>query len=146
MNLVTPYVGVWIEIICPALLPCPGCVTPYVGVWIEIGRGLPESRDSGVSPPMWGCGLKYPQTAAARNTEQVTPYVGVWIEIELEHSKKEGGFNVTPYVGVWIEIALACCAIFFASVTPYVGVWIEITNTAILCFYIRRHPLCGGVD
>ncbi len=90
--------------------------------------------------------MKYPQTAAARNTEQVTPYVGVWIEIELEHSKKEGGFNVTPYVGVWIEIALACCAIFFASVTPYVGVWIEITNTAILCFYIRRHPLCGGVD
>ena len=35
-NFVTPYVGVWIEIInSEATTPEP-TVTPYVGVWIEI--------------------------------------------------------------------------------------------------------------
>ena len=37
-HLVTPYVGVWIEIIKDAKIPTEEYVTPYVGVWIEILR------------------------------------------------------------------------------------------------------------
>ena len=57
--LVTPYVGVWIEI-AETFVPfsIPFTVTPYVGVWIEMtSRRKSESR------------------------YRVTPYVGVWIEI-----------------------------------------------------------------
>ena len=55
---VTPYVGVWIEIILPQAPFDIALVTPYVGVWIEI--------------------------FVARfftSIQKVTPYVGVWIEI-----------------------------------------------------------------
>ena len=34
---VTPYVGVWIEIMCLMSIAAGYWVTPYVGVWIEIG-------------------------------------------------------------------------------------------------------------
>ena len=33
---VTPFVGVWIEIICMSRSPAVSSVTPFVGVWIEI--------------------------------------------------------------------------------------------------------------
>ena len=54
---VTPYVGVWIEILSRTKKLTIYDVTPYVGVWIEIREiAKQESRDK--SPPMWGCGLK----------------------------------------------------------------------------------------
>ena len=34
-----------------------------------------------MSPPMWGCGLKYVVLSPEAYEEMVTPYVGVWIEI-----------------------------------------------------------------
>ncbi len=34
--LVTPFVGVWIEILNPIVVPLLKIVTPFVGVWIEI--------------------------------------------------------------------------------------------------------------
>ena len=55
---VTPYVGVWIEMLLRFWFLVRFSVTPYVGVWIEmvlINSSCPESL--------------------------VTPYVGVWIEI-----------------------------------------------------------------
>ena len=33
---VTPYIGVWIEIVCLRPPSVPSSVTPYIGVWIEI--------------------------------------------------------------------------------------------------------------
>ena len=33
-------------------------VTPYVGVWIEIVLFW-DNQIFSASPPMWGCGLKY---------------------------------------------------------------------------------------
>ena len=36
--IVTPYVGVWIETYTMSPLRLPGLVTPYVGVWIETCR------------------------------------------------------------------------------------------------------------
>ena len=54
---VTPFVGVWIEIISaiPASMSCG--VTPFVGVWIEIG--IPHDIAVLImSLPSWECGLK----------------------------------------------------------------------------------------
>mgnify|MGYP007010355412 FL=1 len=33
---VTPFAGVWIEILMRQILLSPECVTPFAGVWIEI--------------------------------------------------------------------------------------------------------------
>ena len=55
---VTPFVGVWIEIIFSICNRCNQFVTPFVGVWIEI---IHQSL------------LITGQT--------VTPFVGVWIEM-----------------------------------------------------------------
>ena len=59
---VTPFVGVWIEMI-PGI-ECTGIalVTPFVGVWIEIP--LPAIISS--------------------SKIIVTPFVGVWIEIAIK--------------------------------------------------------------
>ena len=66
---VTPFVGVWIEILRFLTPPVPYGVTPFVGVWIEIG--LHGGAGEGVL---------------------VTPFVGVWIEIWIRqcggHGKK----------------------------------------------------------
>ena len=56
--MVTPFTGVWIEIIMLGVGSNPVEVTPFTGVWIEIP----------------GCS----RTPAARF---VTPFTGVWIEI-----------------------------------------------------------------
>ena len=58
VTLVTPYAGVWIEIIDSNDDNFFSVVTPYAGVWIEIF-----------------------QQKQARSWEYVTPYAGVWIEI-----------------------------------------------------------------
>ena len=56
--MVTPFVGVWIEINIETYISAPSNVTPFVGVWIEI-----MVLDSVVG------------------RVDVTPFVGVWIEI-----------------------------------------------------------------
>ena len=57
---VTPFVGVWIEIITYSMeskrLPC---VTPFVGVWIEIFFKEYSFFNEFASLPSWECGLKY---------------------------------------------------------------------------------------
>ena len=65
---VTPFVGVWIEMIKIIGLPSSNIVTPFVGVWIEI---LQQHSPAQLFP--------------------VTPFVGVWIEIDNLQSLK------TPY-------------------------------------------------
>ena len=57
-------------------------VTPLVGVWIEI-VGAWKVRTSGLqSLPLWECGLKSFSLMEAEKTVHVTPLVGVWIEIK----------------------------------------------------------------
>ena len=55
---VTPFVGVWIEILEDTASTTQSLVTPFVGVWIE----------------MFSC-------IHVRQRKSVTPFVGVWIEI-----------------------------------------------------------------
>ena len=80
----------------------PFLVTPFVGVWIEI----PQSIDSGItftSLPSWECGLK-----CRWGNTYVTPVPSLpsW-ECGLKLCKWGGWWYstaVTPFVGVWIEI------------------------------------------
>ena len=62
--MVTPYAGVWIEIIIGNCVSFPPNVTPYAGVWIEIF-------------------LAYNDIVCLI----VTPYAGVWIEIYITIAK-----------------------------------------------------------
>ena len=57
---VTPFTGVWIEIVEYIFRLVIHRVTPFTGVWIEI--------------------RKYEQT---RKRKAVTPFTGVWIEIPV---------------------------------------------------------------
>ena len=62
---VTPCMGVWIEIYSTARRQMLTGVTPCMGVWIEISNNslnLPYSA----SLPAWECGLKYIRPHAAR--------------------------------------------------------------------------------
>ena len=59
-NIVTPFVGVWIEIRVTHLFIGMKGVTPFVGVWIEIYTWARIKGEAGV-----------------------TPFVGVWIEIVI---------------------------------------------------------------
>ena len=79
-DIVTPYAGVWIEILTDTTLKSDAIVTPYAGVWIEIVFTMIQALDT-----------------------SVTPYAGVWIEI-TNHCSLSARSCVTPYAGVWIEI------------------------------------------
>ena len=62
-----------------------GCfiVTPCVGVWIEIGVPVAIMSWNAMSLPAWECGLKYAVNLTQPLMNEVTPCVGVWIEIVL---------------------------------------------------------------
>ena len=54
-------------------------VTPFVGVWIETSFAA-LSAAAFPSHPSWVCGLKLLFSAQRREVSRVTPFVGVWIE------------------------------------------------------------------
>ena len=56
-------------------------VTPFVGVWIEILNFLLTSVHTHWSLPSWECGLKFINGIKYDFMPTVTPFVGVWIEI-----------------------------------------------------------------
>ena len=57
--LVTPCVGVWIEINQSIERRFFVCVTPCVGVWIEINLHESNAKTREWSLPAWECGLKF---------------------------------------------------------------------------------------
>ncbi len=59
--IVTPFVGVWIEIYWDGHCLITNFVTPFVGVWIEIILEI-SLFVPGWSLPSWECGLKYLET------------------------------------------------------------------------------------
>ena len=56
-TVVTPYAGVWIEILQHICLFQQRIVTPYAGVWIEIDVEKPR-EEAVLSLPTRECGLK----------------------------------------------------------------------------------------
>ena len=99
-------------------------VTPFVGVLIEILQDLKEVRQNEVTPFV-GVLIEIKKHRLHNYTKKVTPFVGVLIEIDystiIENQK-----NVTPFVGVLIEIRMLLLHKFWYRVTPFVGVLIEI--------------------
>ena len=65
------------------LPPFVGLVTPFVGVWIEIDVCTTALMLSVVSLPSWECGLKFVCLTVYFACDFVTPFVGVWIEMYL---------------------------------------------------------------
>ena len=59
LSVVTPYAGVWIEILTSSGICIPHSVTPYAGVWIEIMMALPICSSLRASLPTRECGLKF---------------------------------------------------------------------------------------
>ena len=55
---VTPFAGVWIEIVRSLRNPSPSKVTPFAGVWIEICLDRFFDRVGKESLPSRECGLK----------------------------------------------------------------------------------------
>ena len=80
-DLVTPFVGVWIEILYSSRDGTGTSVTPFVGVWIEICGYICGYWNCRQSLPLWECGLKFRDDWEIVEGEVVTPFVGVWIEI-----------------------------------------------------------------
>ena len=83
-------------------------VTPYAGVWIEIvkqeTKDTIEKRHSLRGSVDWNLYAQW-----LYKPSPVTPYAGVWIEIQraqVWRIKKD----VTPYAGVWIEISIKMSA------------------------------------
>ena len=141
-------------------------VTPFAGVWIEIikeilnvklGSSLP-SRECGLklcctcatllaiwSLPSRECGLKWNISSSRISFLSVTPFAGVWIEIWLPHESNIS-IDVTPFAGVWIEISQSRRPALRLLVTPFAGVWIEIFLTARSSTDSCSHSLRGSVD
>ena len=67
---VTPFAGVWVEIILSPLIEAELSVTPFAGVWVEIRRAARRASGRG----------------------SVTPFAGVWVEIPIAD-------NLTEYLG-----------------------------------------------
>ena len=142
---VTPFVGVWIEIVAVLCLTFLLAVTPFVGVWIEMTISFGICVISKQSLPSWECGLKYVKRAFFKRKGKVTPFVGVWIEIS---------FCRIAWVICWSLPSWECGLKYSKrrissspqNVTPFVGVWIEIFNVAFLSLSYLCHSLRGSVD
>ena len=80
-------------------------VTPFTGVWIEIlGAGVMALTPCS-SHPSRVCGLKSGARVPGEVGLVVTPFTGVWIEISRTWRVPGSGLTVTPFTGVWIEIS-----------------------------------------
>ncbi len=78
---VTPFAGVWIEILPVRFLYSGYFVTPFAGVWIEIGFKYKNKTITVLSLPSRECGLKSRKEDESDQDVSVTPFAGVWIEI-----------------------------------------------------------------
>ena len=119
-------------------------VTPFVGVWIEIGS-FSSSTIPCASLPLWECGLKSKDRYIDSTGKQSLPLweCGLKFVIPGPDCKL---YVVTPFVGVWIEIDKSIVIRSHVKVTPFVGVWIEISGDSKRTVYNSSHSLCGSVD
>ena len=164
---VTPFLGVWIEMLMFSPPFCTMSVTPFLGVWIEITRGCSadwrRECHSLLGSVDWNGGIW-----DTVKDFTVTPFLGVWIEIWFKkyawrdckgHSllgsvdwnrwkkaQRSCRRTVTPFLGVWIEILLHEEVRGFTAVTPFLGVWIEMELTQVLEYDTGGHSLLGSVD
>ena len=118
-------------------------VTPLVGVWIEI-TSLPFPQYIATSLPLWECGLKLSIHLPGTVGSLVTPLVGVWIEIRFDVAV---WFDY-PSLPLWecglkYYSAINLCRILSHSPCGSVD-WnlIKLANQS----KSLRHSPCGSVD
>ena len=164
--MVTPLVGVWIEISGGPLRCSLRNVTPLVGVWIEISYELPYRGQAHSHSPCGSVDWNIVTNAEHNRRTCHSPCGSVdWnlsacvgIVLPSGHSpcgsvdwnnyyeSKTTGDAVTPLVGVWIEISANAFCLGVKSVTPLVGVWIEMMYSKIFPPFPLGHSPCGSVD
>ena len=133
--MVTPLVGVWIEISGGPLRCSLRNVTPLVGVWIEISYELPYRGQAHSHSPCGSVDWNIVTNAEHNRRTCHSPCGSVdWNDV----------FEDIPTISVvslplW-ECGLKLICLFLVRlrncVTPLVGVWIE-----ILSKYLQQHPL-----
>ena len=95
--------GVWIEIYPEMFELYDNVVTPLVGVWIEISMKYLEKGHPKRSLPLWECGLKSDRRNKRRCMYRSLPLWECGLKLEITHYMLIME-EVTPLVGVWIEI------------------------------------------
>ncbi len=120
--IVTPCVGVWIEILMDKNNCKLTTVTPCVGVWIEIACVVILGHFA-PSLPVWECGLKSRNSRLRAIVSMVTPCVGVWIEI----------FILLHVSLRYLSLPVWECGLKLVTLTSSM-------------FMRMGHSLCGSVD
>ena len=115
--------GVWIETRLDQKAWRQQIVTPFVGVWIETNIKV-QILQVYQSHPSWVCGLK---RQYLNDPDLMFRSHPSWVCGLKPHQypTKDGALSVTPFVGVWIETCRSYLDIPGRAVTPFVGVWIE---------------------
>ena len=83
-------------------------------------------RNSDLSLPSRGRGLKSNTDSLSAKIKEVAPFTGAWIEIGYWTNEKILG-GVAPFTGAWIEIVMLYSRSRKRLVAPFTGAWIEIT-------------------
>ena len=78
-------------------------VTPLVGVWIEILYEIKQDFRQDPSLPLWECGLKSKDISSSIHKIVSLPLWECGLKSGLK-VKDDTILDVTPLVGVWIEI------------------------------------------
>ena len=136
--------GVWIEIIIFFVIGLCHLVTPFMGVWIEI-KILSKTFHYPWSHPLWVCGLKF---IPGKNRESFVPSHPLWVcglkSVLCDPLTAAMGhtlYGCVDWNSFWeIQIAVMSC------VTPFMGVWIEICQHQCNMLSLDRHTLYGCVD
>ena len=124
---------------------CGLCVTPFAGVWIEIiETPLPtmvKACHSLCGSVDWNLPKPFKQVS-----QRVTPFAGVWIEIAVSgrHHRPQGSHSLCGSVD-WNSF-YDNKKVTSSIVTPFAGVWIEIACPLCSEWDFLRHSLCGSVD
>ncbi len=99
---VTPFLGVWIEIMFKGNKGIHCLVTPFLGVWIEIPCDRYWNTDWKTSLPSWECGLKWLLVNHLLTSYRHSLLGSVDWNGKSKNMSREN--MVTPFLGVWIEI------------------------------------------
>ena len=119
---VTPFAGVWIEIVLWTLLRSVLWVTPFAGVWIEMASVILSIN---------GCNCHSLCGSVDWNIQLLT-----WNTDTFCHSLCGSVDWNEAYINEVVK----------TFVTPFAGVWIEIPSIYLSYNLRYRHSLCGSVD
>ena len=120
-NNVTPFVGVWIETICPMI-----------------------AKSVRPSHTLRGC-VDWNTPEIVKNlNKNVTPFVGVWIETRPTLAQLQD-WSVTPFVGVWIETRNSSNSLAGRSSHPSWVCGLKPADWYQCEWLVRSHPswVCG---